>query len=64
MKCYQDLREFIAVLAQQGQLLLIIDEVRFEPDLAASACALAQIGTGAQSFWSTRSQGAPTLGLR
>ena len=46
MKCYQDLREFLAVLEQQGQLLRITDEVSFEPDLAAAACALAQIGDG------------------
>lgn len=46
MRPYQDLREFLTVLEQQGQLLRIDDEVRFEPDLAAAACALAQIGGG------------------
>ena len=44
MKCYQDFREFISVLEEQGQLLRIKDEVKFEPDLAAAACALGQIG--------------------
>ena len=46
MKCYQDFREFLTVLDQQGQLLRIHDEVKFEPDLAAAGCALAQIGDG------------------
>ena len=50
MKCYQDLREFLSVLEQQGQLLRIKDEVKFEPDLAAAACALAQIGDGAPAI--------------
>jgi vanillate/4-hydroxybenzoate decarboxylase subunit C len=44
MKCYKDFREFLTVLEQQGQLLRIKDEVKFEPDLAAAGCALAQIG--------------------
>lgn len=44
MKAYPDLRAFISVLEQQGQLLRITEEVKFEPDLAAAACALAQIG--------------------
>ncbi len=44
MKCYQDFREFLTVLDQQGQLLRIHDEVKFEPDLAAAGRALAQIG--------------------
>ena len=46
MKCYQDFREFISVLEAQSQLLRIKDEVKFEPDLAAAACALGQIGGG------------------
>jgi UbiD family decarboxylase len=46
MKCYQDFREFLTVLDQEGQLLRIHDEVKFEPDLAAAGCALAQIGDG------------------
>jgi vanillate/4-hydroxybenzoate decarboxylase subunit C len=44
MRCYQDFREFLTVLEQQGQLLRITDQVKFEPDLAAAGCALAQIG--------------------
>ena len=44
MRAYQDLREFLTVLEQERQLLRITDEVQFEPDLAAAACALARIG--------------------
>lgn len=36
---------FLRTLDEQGQLLRISEEVKFEPDLAAAACALAQIGT-------------------
>ncbi len=50
MKCYQDFREFLMVLEQQGQLLHIKDEVKFEPDLAAAGCALAQIGDEAPAI--------------
>src|SRR6476661_6313918 len=44
MRAYQDLREFLAVLEQEQQLLRITDHVKFEPDLAAAACALARMG--------------------
>lgn len=44
MKCYPDFRAFLSVLEQEGQLLRITEEVKFEPDLAAAGCALAQIG--------------------
>src|SRR5262245_24089541 len=44
MRAYQDFREFISVLDQERQLLRVTDEVKFEPDLAAAACALARIG--------------------
>lgn len=44
MQAYPDFRAFLSVLEQQGQLLRMKDPVRFEPDLAAAACALAQIG--------------------
>lgn len=44
MQAYPDFRAFLTVLEQQGQLLRMKDPVQFEPDLAAAACALAQIG--------------------
>jgi UbiD family decarboxylase len=44
LRAYQDLREFVAVLEQERQLLRITDEVQPEPDLAAAACALGQLG--------------------
>ena len=50
MRGYQDLREFLAVLEQQGQLLRVTDEVSLEPDLAAAACALAQLGEGSPAI--------------
>ena len=40
MKCYKDFREFLTVLDQQGQLLRIKDEVKFEPDLVSAGCRL------------------------
>jgi len=46
MHAYQDLREFLQVLAQHKQLLRISDKVMPEPDLGAAACALAQRGLG------------------
>lgn len=44
MRAYADLREFLAVLEQQKQLLRVEDQVSPEPDLAAAACALTQMG--------------------
>jgi 4-hydroxybenzoate decarboxylase len=44
MRAYKDLREFLSLLEQERQLLRIRDQVVLEPDLAAAACALAQIG--------------------
>lgn len=44
MRAYQDLREFLAVLEQEKQLLHIKEQVVPEPDLAAAACALTQLG--------------------
>jgi 4-hydroxybenzoate decarboxylase len=44
MRAYQDLREFLTVLEQERQLLRITEPVNLEPDLAAAACALTQIG--------------------
>ena len=38
------MREFLSVLEQEQQLLRITDQVKFEPDLAAAACALARMG--------------------
>jgi 4-hydroxybenzoate decarboxylase len=50
MKCYKDFREFLSVLDQQGQLLRIKDEVKFEPDLVSAGSALAQIGDAAPAI--------------
>jgi vanillate/4-hydroxybenzoate decarboxylase subunit C len=46
MRAYQDLRELLPVLEGEKQLLRISEPVKFEPDLAAAACALAQITEG------------------
>ncbi len=40
MRAYQDFREFLSVLDEERQLLRITEQVSFEPDLAAAACAL------------------------
>jgi UbiD family decarboxylase len=44
MRAYKDLREFLSVLEQERQLLRIHDQVMPEPDLAAAACALTEVG--------------------
>jgi hypothetical protein len=44
MRAFKDLREFLQLLEAEKQLLRISEEVRLEPDLAAGACALAQLG--------------------
>jgi vanillate/4-hydroxybenzoate decarboxylase subunit C len=44
MRAYQDLREFLSVLETAQQLLRVTEQVDFEPDLAAAACALTKIG--------------------
>jgi vanillate/4-hydroxybenzoate decarboxylase subunit C len=44
MRAYQDLREFLSVLETEQQLLRVTEQVEFEPDLAAAACALTKIG--------------------
>jgi vanillate/4-hydroxybenzoate decarboxylase subunit C len=44
MRAYKDLREFLSVLEQEKQLVRVHDQVMPEPDLAAAACALTQIG--------------------
>jgi vanillate/4-hydroxybenzoate decarboxylase subunit C len=44
MRAYQDLREFLSALEQERQLLRITEPVSLEPDLAAAACALTQLG--------------------
>ena len=46
MRCYQDFRDFLTALEKEGQLLRVTEQVKFEPDLAAAACALGQIGEG------------------
>jgi len=44
MRAYADLREFLSVLQQERQLLHITEPVSLEPDVAAAACALTQLG--------------------
>jgi 4-hydroxybenzoate decarboxylase len=44
MRAYEDLRDFLSVLEQDKQLLRITEQVTFEPDLAAAACALTKLG--------------------
>src|ERR1700731_2964481 len=44
MRAFKDLREFLQLLEAEKQLLRISEEVSLEPDLAAGACALAQLG--------------------
>jgi vanillate/4-hydroxybenzoate decarboxylase subunit C len=51
MPAYQDLREFLAVLEQERQLLRITDRVALEPDLAAAACALTQLGEASPAIY-------------
>ncbi|MCM3697827.1 non-oxidative hydroxyarylic acid decarboxylases subunit C [Paenibacillus macerans] len=41
---YQDLREFLSVLEQEGQLLNIEEEVKPEPDIGAAGRAVANLG--------------------
>jgi UbiD family decarboxylase len=51
MRAYKDLREFLSVLEQQRQMLSIHDEVLPEPDMAAAACALTQIGEASPAIY-------------
>lgn len=44
MDSFSDFRAFLSVLERERQLLRITEPVSFEPDLAAAACALNQIG--------------------
>ncbi len=48
---YDDLRDFLAALDKEGQLLHITDEVLPEPDLAAAANAAGRIGEGAPGLY-------------
>jgi vanillate/4-hydroxybenzoate decarboxylase subunit C len=41
---YKDLRDFLATLEKEGQLLTISDEVKPEPDLGAAARAISNLG--------------------
>ena len=59
MKCYQDFREFVAALEIEGQLLRINEQVKFEPDLAAAACALGQIGEAVPAIMFNNIAGCP-----
>jgi 4-hydroxybenzoate decarboxylase len=44
VRAYQDLREFLAMLEKERQLLRITEQVALERDLGAGACALTQLG--------------------
>jgi vanillate/4-hydroxybenzoate decarboxylase subunit C len=44
MRAFKTLRDFLQLLEAEQQLLRITEEVRLEPDLAAAACALTQLG--------------------
>src|SRR5258707_14133242 len=48
---YDDLREFLKALDEQGQLLRITEEVMPEPDIAAAANAAPRIGDGAPALY-------------
>jgi len=43
-KVYKDLREFLEVLEQEGQLIRVKEEVNPEPDIAAAGRAVANLG--------------------
>lgn len=48
---YDDLRSFLKVLDEEGQLLRITDQVTPEPDLAAAANAAARLGDAAPALY-------------
>ena len=48
---YDDLREFLKALDEQGQLLRITDEVMPEPDIAAAANAAPRLGDNAPALY-------------
>ena len=54
---YKDLREFLSVLEQEGQMLRIHDQVLPEPDIAAAACALTEIGENSPAIHFDNSSG-------
>ena len=54
---YDDLRSFLSMLNEQGQLLHIDEEVNAEPDIAAAANATGRIGDGAPALSFTRIKG-------
>jgi UbiD family decarboxylase len=44
MRAFKDLREFVQILEAAKQLLRISEDVSLEPDLAAAARAINQVG--------------------
>ncbi|RCG25886.1 UbiD family decarboxylase [Sphaerisporangium album] len=48
---YDDLRSFLRVLDEQGQLLRVTDEVLPEPDVAAAANAVSRMGGSAPALY-------------
>ena len=57
MRAYKDLREFLSVLEKERQLLRVHDQVFPEPDIAAAACALTQIGEESPAIFFDRIAG-------
>jgi vanillate/4-hydroxybenzoate decarboxylase subunit C len=57
MRAYKDLREFLAVLDKEGQLLRYKEQVSLEPDLAAAACAMTKLGDAAPAILFNRIAG-------
>ena len=56
MGAYQDLREFLAMLEKERQLLRITEQVALEPDLGAAAGALTQLGEASPAIHFGRSR--------
>jgi vanillate/4-hydroxybenzoate decarboxylase subunit C len=48
---YDDLREFLKALDEQGQLLRITEQVMPEPDIAAAANAAPRLGDNAPALY-------------
>ena len=54
-KVYKDLREFLATLEEEGQLVRVKEEVMPEPDIASAGRAAANIKTGQAWYYSKTS---------
>lgn len=60
MRAFKNLREFLTLLAQEKQLLHIKEEVNPEPDLAAAARALTQLGNTSPAIYFDQVKGYKT----